>query len=87
MSIVPVMQDLTIQEATSILGVPLPFLVKLLESGKLPFHLTGTHRSDHLTDLLDYKHRRDEELHGALDRMAQEAERASLYDKVVATGE
>jgi excisionase family DNA binding protein len=82
-SIVPVMQDLTTQQAAEMLGVSRPFFVKLLESGKLPHHLTGTHRRVYLKDLLAYKQHRDQERHEALNRMAQEAEEAGLYDKVL----
>lgn len=85
-SIVPVTQDLTTQQAAGLLGVSRPFLVKLLESGKLSFHMTGTHRRVYLKDLIAYKERRDHERHEALDRMAQEAERAGLYDKVLLPG-
>ena len=82
-SIVPVMQDLTTQQAAGMLGVSRPFFVKILESGKLPFHLTGTHRRVYLKDLLAYKQYRDNERHEALNRIAQEDERAGLYDKVL----
>ena len=82
-SIVPVMQDLTTQEAASLLGVSRPFFVKLLEAGKVPYHMTGTHRRVYLKDLLTYKQHRDEERHEALNRMAEDAERAGLYDKVL----
>ncbi len=82
-SIVPVMQDLTTQRAAEMLGVSRPFFVKLLESGKLPHHLTGTHRRVYLKDLLAYKQHRDQERHEALNRMAREAEEAGLYDKVL----
>jgi len=82
-SIVPVMQDLTTQQAAGMLGVSRPFFVRLLESGKLPYHLTGTHRRVYLKDLLAYKQHRDRERHEALKRMAQEAEDAGIYDKVL----
>ena len=65
------------------LGVSRPFFVKLLGSGKLPHYLTGTHRRVYLKDLLTYKQHRDRERHEALNRMAQEAEAAGLYDKVL----
>lgn len=85
-SIVPVMQDLTTQQAASLLGVSRPFFVKLLESGALPFHLTGTHRRVYLKDLLAYKEHRDKERREALDQMAKEAEDLCLYDKVLLPG-
>lgn len=86
-SIVPAMQDLTTQQAAALLGVSRPFFVKLLESGALPFHLTGTHRRVYLKDLLAYKEHRDRERHEALDQMAEEAEELGLYDKVLLPGE
>jgi excisionase family DNA binding protein len=82
-SIVPVMQDLTTQQAAGLLGVSRPFFIRLLESGKLPFHLTGTHRRVYLKDLLVYKEHRDRERRDALDQMAREAEELGLYDKVL----
>jgi uncharacterized protein YbjQ (UPF0145 family) len=58
-------------------------LVKLLEAGKIAFHQAGTHRRVYLKDLLEYKQQRDRDRHEALDRMAQEADEAGLYDKVL----
>src|SRR5579863_9981887 len=82
-SIVPVTQDLTTQQAAGLLGVSRPFFVKLLESGKIPYHLTGTHRRVYLKDLMTYKEHRDRERRDTLDQMAQEAEELGLYDKVL----
>jgi excisionase family DNA binding protein len=86
-SIVPIMQDLTTQQAASLLGVSRPFFVKLLESGALTFHLTGTHRRVYLKDLMAYKEHRDRERREALDRMAEEAVALGIYDKVLLPGE
>ncbi len=82
-SVVPVMQDLTTQQAAALLGVSRPFFIKLLESGALPFHLTGTHRRVYLKDLMAYKEHRDRERREALNQMAKEAEDLELYDKVL----
>jgi excisionase family DNA binding protein len=82
-SIVPVTQELTTQQAAELVGVSRPFLVKLLEAGKIRFHNAGTHRRVYLKDVLEYKQQRDEDRHAALDRMAREAEEAGLYDKVL----
>lgn len=83
LSLVPVTQDLTTQEAAELLGVSRPYFVKLLEFGSLPFHLTGTHRRVYLNDLLTYKQQRDEGRTEALNRMAAEAERSGLYGQVI----
>lgn len=85
--IIPVMQDLTTQQAAAMLGVSRPFFVKLLESGAITFHLTGTHRRVYLKDLLAYKEHRDRERRKALDQMAKEAEDLGLYDKGLLPGE
>ena len=77
------MQDLTTQQAAALLGVSRQFFVKLLESGALPFHVTGTHRRVYLKDLLTYNEQRDRERRKALDQMAKETEELGLYDKVL----
>lgn len=82
-SVVPHMQDLTTQDAANILGVSRPFFVKLLETGKLRYHMTGTHRRVYLKDLMDYKQERDQDKIAAIDRIAQFEEDAGLYDKVL----
>ena len=82
-SIVPMTQDLTTQEAANFLGVSRPFFVKQLETGKLRFHMTGTHRRVYLKDLLDYREHRDQEKIEAINRIAQFEEDAGLYDKVL----
>ena len=85
-SIVPFMQDLTTQEAANFLGVSRPFFVKLLETGKLHYHMTGTHRRVYLKDLVEYRQRRDQEKTDAINRIAQFEEDAGLYDNVLLPG-
>jgi len=76
-------QQLTTQRAANLLGVSRPFMVRLLEEGKLPFHMVGSHRRVHLKDVLAYRKRRDRERHSAINRMARMELAAGTYDKVI----
>jgi excisionase family DNA binding protein len=82
-SIVPEHQQLTTQRAANILGVSRPFLVRLVESGDIPFHMVGSHRRIYLRDLLDYKRRRDAARHEAIGNMARTEMEAGTYDHVL----
>ena len=85
-SIVPVTQNLTTQQAAEMLGVSRPFFVKLLETNQLPYHLAGTHRRVYLQDLLAYQQHRDQQRREALDQMAKEADEQEVYDRVLLPG-
>jgi excisionase family DNA binding protein len=71
--VVPVHAELTTQEAADLLNVSRPHLVKLLESGQLPFHRTGKHRRVRFDDLVTYKARRDEASEQAMTELAVQA--------------
>jgi excisionase family DNA binding protein len=82
-SIVPEHHELTTQRAANMLGVSRPFMVRLLEEDKLPFHMVGSHRRVYLRDVLAYKAKRDKERHTSIVRMARMEKKAGTYDKVV----
>src|SRR5258708_47888 len=82
-SIVPEHQQLTTQRAANILGVSRPFLVGLFENGSIPFHMVCSHPRICLPDLLDYKRRRDEARHEAINSMARTEMEAGTYDRIV----
>ena len=68
-SIVPVSQRLTTQQAADILGISRPTLVRLLDSGLLPYEQVGTHRKVMLRHVIEYR----------------EKKRAAQYEALAAT--
>jgi excisionase family DNA binding protein len=81
-SIVPIMQDLTTQAAANLLGVSRPFLIELLNEGKIPFHKTGTHRRICLKDVLAYRDSRDEVRKRVLSDIAKQSLEDGTYDEI-----
>ncbi|MDZ7885908.1 MAG: helix-turn-helix domain-containing protein [Mycobacterium sp.] len=69
----PVRVVLTTQEAADVLGVSRPTLVKLLESGQIPFVKPGRHRRVQLADVLDYQGRIRTQRRDRLDAMTADA--------------
>lgn len=55
-TVVPVAAEVTAQQAAEILGVSRPFVIRLVDEGKLACRLVGTHRRIPLVDLLAFKH-------------------------------
>lgn len=77
-SIMPIHAELSTQDAANILNVSRPFLVGLLEKGKINFHKVGTHRRVLAKDVIDYKQLIDNEKMGALDKLTEESQKLGM---------
>jgi excisionase family DNA binding protein len=80
-TILPVLAELTTQQAAEQLGMSRPSLIKLLEGGEMPFHRSGTHRRIYLRDLLLFKGRRDAAAARSVDELAADAQELGIYDE------
>lgn len=76
--VVPLEAELTTQEAADILGVSRPYLVRLLEEGKIPFRKVGSHRRVRAQDLLAYLEASRKEGRKLLDKLIAEGQELGL---------
>ncbi len=79
-SLVPVATEVTTQKAAEILGCSRPYLVKLLEEGKIEFTKVGRHRRIRFEDILKYKKRMKEEQKRNIIDIMNFDEDLGLYD-------
>lgn len=79
-TVAPHQTVLSTSEAAHLLGISRPTLVRLLESGEIPFDKPGRHRRVRLADMLAYQQRSQRRRAALLDQMVADAEDAGLYD-------
>jgi excisionase family DNA binding protein len=70
-TLVPVSQMLTTQQAADVLNVSRPFLISLLEKGAIPYELVGRHRRIKAETLFAYKQERSQRRSLALSDLAE----------------
>lgn len=70
-TLIPHGRSLTTQQAAEILHVSRPHLIKLLETGEIPFDKVGTHRRVAIEEVLAYRERRNRVRDEALREMVR----------------
>jgi len=78
MTDVPVRAELTSQQATDLLDVSRPYLIGLMEEGRMPFRLVGQHRRVRLHDLMAYKRKDDSARRRIADELTADAQELGM---------
>ncbi|QLF69322.1 helix-turn-helix domain-containing protein [Peteryoungia desertarenae] len=77
-TVIPVHAELTTQEAADQLNVSRPYLIKLLEEGKIPFHMVGSHRRIKFSDLDNFRRKAEDERKRLMDELAEQAQKLGM---------
>lgn len=77
-SLLPSNGELTPNQAAEVLGVSRPFLVKLLDAGKIPFRHVGAHRRIRIDALNAYRQREEERQLEVMARLQAQAQELTM---------
>lgn len=77
-TLIPIYAELTTQQAADMLNVSHPFLIGLIDDGKIPYHKVGTHQRIRLEDLIAYKQEIDQQRLQSLEELAREAQELDM---------
>jgi len=79
-TLIPVHAELSTQQAANILNVSRPYLIKLLESGEIPYYKVGKHRRILAQELYNYKSDIDTKRSQTLDELTALTQELGLDD-------
>ena len=80
-TLIPEDAELTTVQAADMLHVSRPFLIKLLDEGKIPYRKVGKHRRIRGEDVMNFKRAIDQEREAVLDQLVADAQKHEMgYD-------
>jgi len=77
-TLMPTDTEISTQQAAQVLNVSRPHLIKMLESGEIPFRKVGSHRRILLQDIITYTMKLEKEREKQLAFLAKQAQELNL---------